>query len=185
MENMKRKIKSHIQNYYAKCRRIEAEYAEFETKEARNYYAPVLIQEKLTEKITKLKDARIELENLIDDEFLVFVDSIKPDTETINSIKYQTNLSNLFNLLNLDSELDESYFNFMVEANDFTTLGLLKDKYKSKVLAKVYSKVDKDKVVAEARIAIRLLKNYIDADKKYTMDESILNTLNQYGSNLV
>ena len=50
---MKKKIKSHIQDYYFECRAIEAKYKEFETKEARNYYAPVFIQEKLTEKITK------------------------------------------------------------------------------------------------------------------------------------
>ena len=56
MENMKAKIKKHIENYYAKCERIRAEYAEYETKEAKNYYAPILIQEKLNEKIRKKTD---------------------------------------------------------------------------------------------------------------------------------
>jgi len=177
MQNMKNKIKGHIQSYYGKCKAIESEYAGFETKEARNYYAPVLIQEKLTEKITKLKDARIELEKKIDDEFLLFVDSIKPNKELINSIKYQTNLSNLFNLLNLDKDLEESYFDFMVEANDFTTLELLKEKYKSKTLANVFSKVDKEKIIGEARVLVRILKNYIDADKNFSMLESILKTI--------
>ena len=85
MENMKHKIRKHIENYYAKCKAIEAEYAEYETKEARNYYAPVLIQEKLTEKITKLKDARLELEQNMDNEFLAFVDSIKINKKIIPS----------------------------------------------------------------------------------------------------
>ena len=178
MENMKKKIKSHIQDYYFECRAIEAKYKEFETKEARNYYAPVLIQEKLTEKITKLKDARLDLNNDIEKEFLIFVDSIKPDTQIINSIEYQTKLSNLLSLLNLDNELDEVYFNFMEEANDFTTLELLKDKYKSKVLFKVFDKVDKEKVIADARLELRLLNNYIDHDKNFGMEDSILNTLN-------
>ena len=177
MENMKHKIRKHIENYYAKCKAIEAEYAEYETKEARNYYAPILIQEKLNEKITKLKDARIELENNIDNEFLLFVDSIKPDKELINSIKYQTNLSNVFNLLNLDADLDESYFDFMVEANDFTTLELLKEKYKSKTLGVVFSKVDKEKIIGEARVMVRILKNYIDSDKNFKMLEPILKTI--------
>ena len=177
MQNMKTKIRGHIQDYYGKCRAIEAEYAEFETKEARNYYAPVLIQEKLTEKITKLKDARIELEDKIDNEFLLFVDGIKPNKELINSIKYQTNLSNVFNLLNLDKDLEESYFDFMVEANDFTTLELLKEKYKSKTLGAVFSKVDKEKIIGEARVLVRILKNYIDADKNFKMLESILKTI--------
>jgi len=177
MENMKVKIKKHIENYYAKCERIRAEYAEYETKEARNYYAPVLIQEKLTEKITKLKDARLELEKNMDNEFLLFVDSIKPNNTVINSIEYQTKLSNLFNLLNLDSELNESYLNFMVEANDFITLELLSNKYKSKTLIMAFNKVDKEKVIAEARVIVRVLKSYIDHDKNFDMKESILKTV--------
>ena len=177
MENLKYKIKKHIEYYYSKCETIQAQYAEFEKEEAKNYYAPIFIQGKINEKLTKLKDARIELENNIDNEFLVFVDSIKPNKELINSIKYQTNLSNLFNLLNLEKELEESYFDFMVEANDFTTLELLKDKYKSKTLVAVFGKVDKEKIVGEARILVRILKNYIDADKNYKMLESILRTL--------
>ena len=178
MENMKSKIKKHIQNYYYECRAIEAEYAVYETQQARNLYAPMLIQEMLNEKITKLKDARLDLERKIDDEFLLFVDGIKPDTEVIGSIKYQTQLSNLFNLLNLDKDLDESYLDFMVEANDFTTLGLLQEKYKSKSIAAAFSKVDKEKLIGEARILVRILKNYIDSDRKLNMEDSILKTLN-------
>ena len=177
MENMKSKIKKHIESYYAKCERIHAEYAEYETKEARDYYNPLLIQEKLNEKITKLKDARIELNDKIDDELLFFIDNIKPDKELINSIKYQTNLSNLFNLLNLDANLDESHFDFMVEANDFVTLGLLKEKYKSKSLHIAFDKVDKEKVIGETRVLVRILKNYIDADKNFSMQEAILKTI--------
>ena len=177
MQNMKNNIKRHIKNYYNECRIIESEYEKYETKDARDYYNPLLIQQKLNEKITKLKDARIELNDKIDDELLFFIDNIKPNNTVINSIEYQTKLSNLFNLLNLDSELNESYLDFMVEANDFITLELLKDKYKSKVLHIAFDKVDKEKVIGEARITVRLLKNYIDADKKHTMEESILKTL--------
>ena len=177
MQNMKNNIKRHIKNYYAECSNITREYEQYETKEASNYYAPLFITEKINEKITKLKNARIELENKIDDELLFFIDNIKPNAAAINSIEYQTKLSNLFNLLNLDSELNESYLDFMVEANDFITLELLKDKYKSKVLHIAFDKVDKEKVIGEARITVRLLKNYIDADKKHTMEESILKTL--------
>ena len=177
MENMKVKIKKHIENYYAKCERIRAEYAEYETKEARNYYAPVLIQEKLTEKITKLKDARLELEQNMDNEFLLFVDSIKINKKIIDSVEYQTKLSNVFNLLNLNSELDESFFDFMVEANDFVTLELLKEKYKSKTLIMAFNKVDKERVIADARVLVRILKNYIDHDKNFDMKESILKTV--------
>ena len=65
----------------------------------------------------------------------------------------------------------------MIQANDFQTLELLKDKYKSKSLHIAFDKVDKEKVIGEARITVRLLKNYIDADKKFAMEESILKTL--------
>ena len=177
MENMKSKIRNHIEKYYFECKSIEAQYAVYETKEARNLYAGVLIQEKLTEKITKLKDARLELEKNMDNEFLLFVDSIKPNNAIINSIEYQTKLSNLFNLLNLDANLDESYLDFLIEANDMKTVELLKNKYKSKVLTLVFDKVDKEKVIANARVELRILSNYIDNDKKFTMEESILKTL--------
>ena len=179
MENMKVKIKKHIENYYAKCERIRAEYAEYETKEARNYYAPVLIQEKLTEKITKLKYARLELEKNMDNEFLAFVDSIKPNNTIINSIEYQTKLSNLFNLLNLDANLDQSYLDFMIESNDYTTLELLKEKYKSKALHIAFDKVDKEKKIASARVQLQILKSYIGNDKNFDMKESILKTIYQ------
>ena len=80
-------------------------------------------------------------------------------------------------MLNLDKDLEESYFDFMVEANDFTTLELLKEKYKSKTLGVVFSKVDKEKIIGEARVLVRILKNYIDADKNFKMLESILKTI--------
>ena len=54
---------------------------------------------------------------------------------------------------------------------------LLKNKYKSKVLTLVFDKVDKEKVIANARVELRILSNYIDNDKKFTMEESILKTL--------
>lgn len=177
MQNLKIKVKKHIKNYYSTCRGIESKYAMYETKEAKNLYAPMFIQQKLNEKITKLKNARLDLNDKIEDELLFFIADIRPDQEEINSISYQTKLTNIFNLLNLESELDESYFDFMVEANDFKTLELLKNKYKSKVLTLVFDKVDKEKVIANARVELKILSNYIDNDKKFTMEESILKTL--------
>ena len=129
MQNLKIKVKKHIKNYYSTCRGIESEYSVYETKEAKNLYAPMFIQQKLNEKITKLKNARLDLNDKIEDELLFFIADIRPDQEEINSISYQTKLNNVLNLLSLDSELDESYFDFMVEANDFKTVELLKNKY--------------------------------------------------------
>ena len=177
MQNLKIKVKKHIKNYYSTCKGIESKYAMYETKEAKNLYAPIFIQQKLNEKITKLRDARLDLDDKIEDELLFFIADIRPNQEEINSIGYQTKLNNVLNLLSLDPELDESYFDFMVEANDFKTVELLKNKYKSKVLTLVFDKVDKEKVIANARVELRILSNYIDNDKKFTMEESILKTL--------
>ena len=177
MENMKSKIKRHIENYYSKCERIRSEYAEYTAKGAEKIYAGTLILEKVAEMNTKLRDARLDLNDKIEDEFLLFVDSIKPNKEVVDSIEYQTKLSNLFNLLNLDANLDESYMDFLIEANDMKTVELLKNKYKSKVLTLVFDKVDKEKVIANARVELRILSNYIDNDKKFSMEESILKTL--------
>ena len=122
MQNLKTKVKKHIRDYYRICRGIESEYSIYETKKAKNLYAPMFIQGKLNEKITKLKNARLDLNDKIEDELLFFIADIRPDQEEINSISYQTKLNNVLNLLSLDPELDESYFDFMVEANDFKTL---------------------------------------------------------------
>ena len=68
MQNLKIKVKKHIKNYYSTCKGIESKYAMYETKEAKNLYAPMFIQQKLNEKITKLRDARLDLNDKIEDE---------------------------------------------------------------------------------------------------------------------
>ena len=81
------------------------------------------------------------------------------------------------NLLNLDSNLDMSYFDFMVEAKDHKTLGLLSDKYKSITLKQAYNKVDVKKVISEARVMLFILKDYLNNDKNFKMKNEILKTV--------
>ena len=177
MENMKSKIKKHIEYYYAACKKAENEYAPFETKESKNYYAPIFLQGKANEKISILKNNKTELESKIENDFLNFVDTIKPNTDIVNSMEYQTKLSNVLNLLALNPEIDQSYFDFMVDANDFITLELLKDKYKSKSLVMAFNKVDKEKTIGEARMLVATLKSYIYHDKNFSMKDAILKTI--------
>ena len=99
------------------------------------------------------------------------------DIDTINSIEYQTKLSNVMNLLNLDSNLDMSYFDFMIEARDYKTLELLSNKYKSPTLKQAYNKVDVEKVINEGRVMLFMLKNYLSNDKNFKMKNEILKTI--------
>lgn len=177
MQTLKTNVKRAIESYYNKCATINSEYAKYEGKEARNTYAPILIQQKLTEKITKLKDAELERDREIEKAFLDFSNNIKPNQSVIDTQEYQVKLSNIFNLLALDPNLAESYFDFMVEANDMETLKLLEAKYKSAELIRAYKKVDKEVVIAEARTMIFVLKNYLNNDKNFTMKEVILNSI--------
>ena len=81
------------------------------------------------------------------------------------------------NLLNLDSNLDMSYFDFMIEARDYKTLEILSNKYKSSTLKQAYNKVDVEKVINEGRVMLFMLKNYLSNDKKFKMKNEILKTI--------
>ena len=70
-----------------------------------------------------------------------------------------------------------SYFDFMVEAKDHKTLGLLSDKYKSITLKQAYNNVDVKKVISEARVMLFILKDYLNNDKNFKMKNEILKTI--------
>ena len=178
MKTLQAEVKKHIENYYSKCERIKSQYANFHTKEVRSVYSGEFIQTQLNKELTELNEAKTELNNLIEDSFIALtVRAEISDIDTINSIEYQTKLANVMNLLNLDSNLDMSYFDFMVEAKDHKTLGLLSDKYKSITLKQAYNKVDVKKVISEARVMLFILKDYLNNDKNFKMKNEILKTI--------
>ena len=175
MQTLQAEVKKHIEPYYSKCERIKSQYANFHNKEIRSVYSGEFIQEALNNEITALNEARNEVNNLIEESFIAFTKRAeKMDIDTINSIEYQTKLSNVMNLLNLDSNLDMSYFDFMVEARDYKTLSLLSNKYKSSTLKQAYNKVDVEKVINEGRVMLFMLKNYLSNDKNFKMKNEIL-----------
>ena len=178
MKTLQAEVKKHIENYYSKCERIKSQYANFHTKEVKSVYSGEFIQTQLNKELTELNEAKTELNNLIEDSFIALtVRAEISDIDTINSIEYQTKLANVMNLLNLDSNLDMSYFDFMVEAKDHKTLGLLSDKYKSITLKQAYNKVDVKKVISEARVMLFILKDYLNNDKNFKMKNEILKTI--------
>ena len=178
MKTLQAEVKKHIENYYSKCERIKSQYANFHTKEVRSVYSGEFIQTQLNKELTELNEAKTELNNLIEDSFIALtVRAEISDIDTINSIEYQTKLANVMNLLNLDSNLDMSYFDFMIEAKDHKTLELLSDKYKSITLKQAYNKVDVKKVISEARVMLFILKDYLNNDKNFKMKNEILKTI--------
>ena len=179
MQTLQAEVKKHIAPYYSKCERIKSQYANFHTKEIKSVYSGEFIQEALNNEITALNEARNEVNNLIEESFISFTKRAeRMDIDTINSIEYQTKLSNVMNLLNLDSNLDMSYFDFMIEARDYKTLELLANKYKSSTLKQAYNKVDVDEVINQGRVMLFMLKNYLSNDKNFKMKNEILKTIN-------
>ena len=178
MQALQAEVKKHIEPYYSKCERIKSQYANFHTKEVRSVYSGEFIQTQLNNEITALNEAINEVNNLIEESFISFTKRAeRMDMDTINSIEYQTKLSNVMNLLNLDSNLDMSYFDFMVEARDYKTLELLANKYKSSTLKQAYNKVDVDEIISQGRVMLFMLKNYLSNDKNFKMKNEILKTI--------
>ena len=178
MKTLQAEVKKHIESYYNKCERIKSQNANFHTKEVRSVYSGEFIQTQLNNEITALNEAINEVNNLIEESFIAFTKRAeRMDMDTINSIEYQTKLSNVMNLLNLDSNLDMSYFDFMIEARDHKTLGLLADKYKSSTLKQAYNKVDVDEIISQGRVMLFMLKNYLSNDKDFKMKNEILKTI--------
>ena len=178
MQTLQAEVKKHIEPYYSRCERIKSQYANFHTKEIKSVYSAEFVQEALNNEITALNEARNEVNNLIEESFIAFTKRAeRMDMDTINSIEYQTKLSNVMNLLNLDSNLDMSYFDFMIEARDHKTLGLLADKYKSSTLKQAYNKVDVDEIISQGRVMLFMLKNYLSNDKNFKMKNEILKTI--------
>ena len=103
------------------------------------------------------------------DEFIKFMETLEPMHDKINDTNYQVKLTNIMNLLQIDSNLKESYFDFMIEAQDYETLAILKEKYRSESLIKAYSKVDPDSVVTDVRVQVTVLNNYINNDQDFIL----------------
>ena len=132
-----------IKDIYNKTAETEAkirqEYERYSSPEAKNIYAQKLIDDKLAECKDRVLTYRNEQLANIELAYKNAIEVLKPNQEVINSLEYQTRLSNTLNLLALSKgNIDTGQLNFICEAMDENTLNIIKDAYKDNVLLGKY-----------------------------------------------
>lgn len=139
-------LENKIKNIYYKTAETEAkikqEYERYSSPEAKNIYAQKLIDDKLAECKDRVLTYRNAQKGNIEFEYKNLLEGLKPNQEVINSLEYQTRLSNTLNLLALSkgdintNQLDQ--LDFICEAMDENTLNIIKDAYRDNVLLGKY-----------------------------------------------
>lgn len=136
-------LENKIKNIYYKTAETEAkikqEYERYSSPEAKNIYAQKLIDDKLAECKDRVLTYRNAQKGNIEFEYKKLLEGLKPNQEVINSLEYQTRLSNTLNLLALSNgNIDTEQLGFICEAMDENTLNIIKDAYKDNVLLGKY-----------------------------------------------
>lgn len=136
-------LKNKIKNIYYETAETEAkikqEYERYSSPEAKNIYAQKLIDDKLAECKDRVQTYRNAQKGNIEFEYKNLLEGLKPNQEVINSLEYQTRLSNTLNLLALSKgNINTDQLNFICEAMDENTLNIIKDAYKDNVLLGKY-----------------------------------------------
>lgn len=132
-----------IKDIYNKTAETEAkirqEYERYSSPDAKNIYAQKLIDDKLAECKGRIQNYRNAQKSNIEAAHRTVIETLKPNQEVINSLEYQTRLSNTLNLLALSKgNIDTDQLNFICEAMDENTLNIIKDAYKDNVLLGKY-----------------------------------------------
>ena len=132
-----------IKDIYNKTAETEAkirqEYERYSSPEAKNIYAQKLIDDKLAECKDRVLTYRNAQKGNIEFAYKNLLEGLKPNQEVINSLEYQTRLSNTLNLLALSKgDINTDQLDFICEAMDENTLNIIKDAYKDNVLLGKY-----------------------------------------------
>lgn len=127
MEILKPKLKNIYDEYSNKLNSLNNEYKQFEDTE---YYASSFIRNKEIEKDSKLSDLRESYIQKVSEGTNSRLKEFEPNTSLINSLEYQTKLTNILNLLNMSKgNIEVSMLDFIVEARDKNTLDIIKNTY--------------------------------------------------------
>ena len=91
-----------------------------------------------------------------------YLKRISSQNEEVESLEYQTRLSNLLRLAELSGgKLDTKDLQFVIDAKDSTTLKILRNKYKSEALYLAFYEVDADTHKNALLKRANMVKNYI------------------------
>ena len=132
MEQLKTQILQEFENYWAKEDKLIQDNAQyFDT-------------EKYTEEFIKNKKAELDrskeaYRKMSSEKFERlgnnYINSLKVDTQTINSSEYQTKLANVLKIIELkDGNISKNNLEFMINARDTDTLQALSTKYNTNTL---------------------------------------------------
>lgn len=106
-----------------------------------------------------------------------FVNNFKSDKSKINKMEYQMQLSNLLKLLEFDNNLDQEYFDFIVEAKDSKLLKLLYGKYKTETLLKLSTSLDPQLIEKTAKGKRDTILSYLKQGDKFISRNVIFDIL--------
>lgn len=129
MEELKREIVKEFESYWINEDKVINNNKEYLDS---NKYSGEFIEKKKIE-IEKSKEtfrniSRRNFERLEEK----YIKSLKVDTETIDSIEYQTKLSNILKIIEMkEGNISKDKLQFMINARDSDTLSVLRSKYET------------------------------------------------------
>ena len=131
MKELSKKFLDIYNTYTSEIDRLNKEYEPYTDAHAYETYAQSLIDRKNTERLDTLRCLDSKYHRFIEEALSVRLSKLEPDTNIINSLEYQTKLSNTLSLLNMtNGNIDGKSLNFIAEARDIDTLKAIKDAYK-------------------------------------------------------
>lgn len=175
MEILNPKLKNIYDEYSNKLNSLNNEYKQFEDTE---YYASSFIRNKEIEKDSKLSDLRESYIQKVSEVTNSRLKEFEPNTSLINSLEYQTRLSNVLNLLNMSKgNIDVSMLDFIVEAKDTNTLDIIKNTYsdyeKAPKLFEYFSLNNVDETVAGIKLCCNGLIDVIKFGEEHSYNTRV------------
>lgn len=135
MKELSKKFLDIYNAYTSEIDRLNKEYEPYTNEYAYETYAQSLIDRKNTERLDSLTCLDNKYHRFIEEALSVRLSELEPDANIINSLEYQTKLSNTLSLLNItNGKIDVNSLNFIAEARDIDTLKAIKDAYKENTI---------------------------------------------------
>lgn len=130
MDKLRAKLKPIWERYKRDVYVVEEKYKKYREGETK-VYSTDYSEKKYAEQKAELQVLVEKYHPLIDRALEDRLRELEPKRNIIDSIEYQTKLSNTLNLLTMtEGEVDNSYLDFIVQANDTTVLEMLDKKYR-------------------------------------------------------
>ena len=169
MDKLRPRLKSIYEMYVDNTKKIEVEYEKYFKDGANKIYANELIIKKKVELEQQLYNVGINHERYMNEALNVRVSQLDPDANTINSIEYQTKLSNTLNLLSMSKgNVDTKLIDFIVEARDTSTMDILQEAYPQTEISHYLEKNNIKNTIEDMTEKVEVLKSVLNPQNKDT-----------------